>query len=105
MAPSRGHHASRGFLKQVLVTPLLRWERFGKDPQFAGTRCGYGRRMGQVKSPLVCVECHKRLSYEDAAGWQAYIVGDPEIEDDAEIVIYCPACARREFGVFLEETG
>ena len=59
--------------------------------------------MGQVKSPLVCVECHKRLSYEDAAGWQAYIVGDPEIEDDAEIVIYCPACARREFGPFLEE--
>lgn len=53
----------------------------------------------------MCVECHKKLSYEDAAGWQAYIVGDPEIEDDAEIVIYCPACARREFGPFLEETG
>jgi len=53
----------------------------------------------------VCVECHKRLSYENAAGWQAYVVGGPEIEDDTEIVIYCPACARREFGPFLEETG
>ena len=73
---------------------------FGKDPQFAGTRCGYGKRMGQLKSPLVCVECHKRLSYEDAAGWQAYIVGDTEIENDAEVVMYCPACARREFGPF-----
>ncbi len=54
--------------------------------------------MGQVKSPLDCVECHKRLSYENAAGWQAYVAGDPDIEGDEEIVIYCPACARREFG-------
>jgi hypothetical protein len=61
--------------------------------------------MGQVKSPLECVECHKRLSYEDAAGWQAYIAGDPDIEDDEEIVIYCPACARREFGPFSAGSG
>jgi len=51
-------------------------------------------------SPLECVECHKRLSYEDA-DWQAYIAGDPDNDDDdVEIVIYCPACARREFGAF-----
>jgi hypothetical protein len=61
--------------------------------------------MGQVKSPLECVECHKKLSYADAAGWQAYIVGDPDIEDDEEIVIYCPACARREFGPFSAGSG
>ena len=51
-------------------------------------------------SRLECVECHKRLSYEDA-DWQAYIAGDPDNDDDdVEIVIYCPACARREFGAF-----
>ncbi len=61
--------------------------------------------MGQVKSPLKCVECHKRLSCEDAAGWQAYLVSNPDIEDDEEIVVYCPACARREFGPFTSEAA
>jgi hypothetical protein len=56
-------------------------------------------------SPLECFECHKRLSYEDAAGWQAYLVGDPDIKDDEEIVIYCPACARREFGPFASDAS
>ena len=50
-------------------------------------------------SPLECVECHKRLSYEDA-DWQAYIAGDPDSDDDEEIVIYCPGCARRRFDPF-----
>jgi hypothetical protein len=49
-------------------------------------------------SPLEYVECQKRLSYEDAAGWHAYITGDSDMDDDEEIVIYCPGCARREFG-------
>ena len=56
-------------------------------------------------SPLECVECHKRLSYEDAAGWHAYITGDPDMDDDEEIVIYCPGCARREFGPFSAGSG
>ena len=33
------------------------------------------------------------------ADWQAYLVS-PDIEDDEEIVVYCPDCARREFGPF-----
>jgi hypothetical protein len=56
--------------------------------------------MAQTKPALECVECHKRPSYENAAGWQAYLVGGPEVEDDEEIVVYCPDCARREFGPF-----
>jgi hypothetical protein len=59
----------------------------------------------RTKPALECVECRKPPSYGNAAGWQAFLVGDPDIEDDDEIVIYCPACARREFGPFLEETG
>jgi hypothetical protein len=59
---------------------------------------GRGKLMRQL-SPLECVECHKRLSYEDA-DWQAYIAGDPDSDDDEEIVIYCPGCARRRFGPF-----
>ena len=56
-------------------------------------------------SPLECLACHKRLSYEDAAGWQAYLIGDPDMDDEEEIVIYCPGCARREFGPFSAGSG
>jgi hypothetical protein len=51
-------------------------------------------------SSLECVKCHKRLSYEDAPGWHAYLTGDQNIDDNEKIVIYCPDCARREFGPF-----
>jgi hypothetical protein len=56
--------------------------------------------MERLKAALECVECRKRPSYEDAAGWQAYLVSDPDVESDEEIVVYCPDCARREFGPF-----
>jgi hypothetical protein len=61
--------------------------------------------MGQVRSPIKCVECRRKLSYEHAAGWQAFVVGDPDLEGDEEIVIYCPECARREFGPFASKPG
>ena len=63
--------------------------------------------MGRLKAALECVECRKRPSYEDAAGWQAYLVGDPDVEDEDEdeIVAYCPDCARREFGLFTVDPG
>ena len=56
--------------------------------------------MGQVRSPIECVECRKEMNFENSPGWQAYIVGDPDREPDEEIVVYCPDCARREFGPF-----
>jgi hypothetical protein len=49
------------------------------------------------KPPLRCVEC-EAASDDDAEGWRAYVV---YVEDDGEppeIAIYCPACARLEFG-------
>jgi DNA-directed RNA polymerase subunit RPC12/RpoP len=55
--------------------------------------------MGRAKIALKCVECGREAG-EIAPGWQAYLVSDPDIEDDEEIVVYCPDCARREFGPF-----
>jgi hypothetical protein len=55
--------------------------------------------MGQAKIALECVECRKQAG-EIAPGWQAYLVSDPDIEADEEIVVYRPDCARREFGPF-----
>jgi hypothetical protein len=54
---------------------------------------------------LQCVECRKKPSYEDAADWQAFLVGDPDIRELEEVVIYCPECARREFGPVYVGTG
>ena len=59
-----------------------------------------GLLMGRAKIALECVECRKEAG-EIAPGWQAYLVGDPDIEGDEEIVVYCPDCARREFGPFV----
>jgi hypothetical protein len=61
------------------------------------SRDALGLLMGQAKIALECVECRKEAG-EIAPGWQAYLVSDPDIEGDEEIVVYCPDCARREFG-------
>jgi len=45
--------------------------------------------MERAKSALQCVECRKEAG-EAAPGWQAYLVSDPDTEDDEEIVVYCP---------------
>jgi hypothetical protein len=37
--------------------------------------------------------------------WQAFLVGDPDIRELEEVVIYCPECARREFGPVYVGTG
>ena len=54
--------------------------------------------MERTKIALECVECRKEAG-EIAPGWQAYLVS-PDTEGDEEIVVYCPDCARREFGPF-----
>jgi hypothetical protein len=48
---------------------------------------------------LVCVECGA-LS-DDGRGWRAEIADDPRDDEPAEVALYCPACARREFGCGL----
>jgi len=61
--------------------------------------------MAQVSSPIECVECSRRPSYEDAAGWQAFLLRDPETRSEGEIVLYCPDCARLEFGPLASKAG
>jgi hypothetical protein len=41
--------------------------------------------------PLCCVECGC-VCLEGCRGWRAYLAGEDEV------VVYCPACAVREFG-------
>jgi hypothetical protein len=50
---------------------------------------------------LQCEECERTAATaSDARRWRAYFAGDPEIDDPREelVVVYCPECARREFG-------
>jgi hypothetical protein len=60
--------------------------------------------MERAELALQCVECRKDAG-EIALGWQAYLVGDPDTEDDEEVVVYCPDCVRREFGPFDAGSG
>ena len=53
---------------------------------------------------LTCAECG-RQSDEKATGWEAHLGADDidEIAEDEEprrllAFVFCPACARREFG-------
>jgi hypothetical protein len=46
---------------------------------------------------LRCIECG--TTSDRGFGWRAYVVRDPDQDDDAEAVaIYCDVCAEREFG-------
>jgi hypothetical protein len=44
---------------------------------------------------LRCIECDETTDI--GRGWKAYLGGEPGVDED-EVVIYCPACAEREFG-------
>ena len=46
---------------------------------------------------LRCIECNSFAS-SSALGWRAYVVEDPEGDDDPEVAIYCPTCAQEQFG-------
>jgi hypothetical protein len=52
-------------------------------------------------SVIRCAECGTE-SDELAAGWRAYLAGDFDDEED-ELLLFCPECARREFGPFDAE--
>jgi hypothetical protein len=47
---------------------------------------------------LRCEECGKEArTEEEAHDWRAYLtVVD---DDEPEVVVYCPECAKREFGL------
>lgn len=48
----------------------------------------------ESSTQIRCVECHT-LAMGAAGGWKAYVGGGYEGEP-LEVIIYCPACARRE---------
>lgn len=52
--------------------------------------------MKAMSERLICIECG-RASDAHAQHWQAHLV---DLDDDGhdEFVLYCPACAVREFG-------
>lgn len=45
-----------------------------------------------VKFVLRCIECAAE-SDDELDGWRAYL-----LEDELDVLVYCPACATREFG-------
>jgi hypothetical protein len=51
-----------------------------------------------TEPPLRCIECG---APSDAAadGWRAYVAFVEEDGEPPQIAIYCPACAKFEFGV------
>jgi len=51
----------------------------------------------EAEEMLRCDECSTTTA--DGVGWRAFsIADDAEENEPAEVTIYCPACARREFG-------
>ena len=43
-----------------------------------------------------CAECEAVWLPADEERWRAYHAGD-DLDEPAEIVFYCPECAKREF--------
>lgn len=53
---------------------------------------------GVFSVAMRCVECDRES--EEAEGWRAYLVGDPDGDDEApSVIVYCRLCAEREFGL------
>jgi hypothetical protein len=44
-----------------------------------------------------CAECEAAWLPADEERWRAHLGGD-DLDEPAELVFYCPACAEREFG-------
>jgi hypothetical protein len=45
---------------------------------------------------LRCIECGAES--EQGLDWEARIAYVPDDDEPAEVVLFCPVCARREFG-------
>jgi hypothetical protein len=59
---------------------------------------------GEARSAerLTCVECGHVQQAPVARGWMAYLT---IYETEPEVVVYCPECDEREFGVNLLDAG
>jgi hypothetical protein len=63
------------------------------DPDLRPTLRPTFRRHVLVDLPLYCLECNRRWN-DPADRWVVYFTR----EEPPETAVYCPACARREFG-------
>ena len=45
-----------------------------------------------------CAECEAVWLPSDEERWRAYLGCDEDLDEPAEVVLYCQACAEREFG-------
>jgi len=61
-------------------------------------RGGYQDLVAKPGSVIRCEECGAE-SDELAAGWRAYLAARLDEDDDEEVLVYCPGCAQREFGL------
>jgi hypothetical protein len=57
-----------------------------------------GQDSEQRINVVTCAECgcSSGLGW---AGWRAYRIDDPELNEPPALAFYCPACAEREFRV------
>jgi hypothetical protein len=78
-----GLEPRRGPRDQTETTP-------GQRSRFSRADSGYLLKM------LRCIECGAES--KRGLGWEARIGYDPEEDDPAEVVVFCPVCAVREFG-------
>jgi hypothetical protein len=54
-------------------------------------------RARRLRRVLQCIECDR--ASDEGIGWRGYLTADDLDEGEiAEVVIYCPFCAVREFG-------
>jgi hypothetical protein len=58
---------------------------------------------GKALKILRCIECGAES--ERGLNWEARIAYDPEEDEPAEVAVFCPACAVREFGRFRGPYG
>jgi hypothetical protein len=90
----------------VFTNVLLELNRYYHGP-FIGSASSPSSS-GSISSParttmierdvsLACTECRDPAP-PGAVGWLAYLtLGDEDAEDVAEVAVYCPGCADREF--------
>jgi len=44
-----------------------------------------------------CVECNAVWLPADEERWRAFLGCDEQLDEPAEVALYCPECAEREF--------
>jgi hypothetical protein len=81
----RRHRSARVVSSDVLATDA--------EPDLQPTLRPTFRRQVRIDLPLYCQECNRRWN-DPAERWLVYFTR----EEPPETSVYCPTCARREFG-------